>query len=304
MLKLAALDLGSNSFHLLEANFSDNQLTFGHRIKDKVQIGAGLDRDQNLSQRSINRGLLCLKTFQYHIKKNQIKHVVAVGTNTLRVANNCQYFLRQAEEILGYEVEVISGAEEANLIFSAVQTEINRPEIGMAIDIGGGSTEFAVGDATSLKLAESLEMGCVSYYGRFFADGKIYQENVEAAIMSARLELDPYLAAIKSEQTQWISGTSGSIQSIAILAHHFFGDELNTLSFQSICKLQEKLIESKHVNNLDFEHLEVQRRSILPAGLSILKAIFIALDLEQIKICQTSLCEGLLIKLCTSLNKD
>jgi len=302
--KLAALDLGSNSFHLLGATCNDGELTYGQRIKDKVQMGAGLDNDDNLSQRSMNRGLLCLKTFHSHIKEHHIEHFVAVATNTLRHANNRDYFIKSASEILGIDVKVISGQEEARLIFNAVQNEMQFQQTGLAIDIGGGSTEFAIGDASSLKMTESLEMGCVSYYRRFFADGKIYEENIKAAVKSARLELEPYCSELLNHPLSWIAGTSGSVQSIAVLAHHLYAEKEGWLSLESINKIEQQLIKYKHVDRIDFSCLEKQRRSILPSGLCILKAIFISLNLEHIQVCQTSLCEGLLIELCSELEPN
>jgi len=308
--KLAALDLGSNSFHLLSATYTNGQLIFAQRIKDKVQMGAGLDNDDNLSQRSINRGLMCLKTFHSYLKENEIKQVVAVATNTLRHANNRDYFIKSAEEILGFDVRVISGEEEASLIFKAVQNENQIKSTGLAIDIGGGSTEFAIGSivdnnfssTTNLAMTESLEMGCVSYYRRFFADGKIYKENINAAIKSACLEIEPFVTEIKIQRPHWIAGTSGSVQSIALIAHHLYGEKHDSLTLKSINRLEQQLIALKHVDKIDFQHLEKQRRSILPSGLCILKAIFMTLELEEIQICQTSLCEGLLYELCEQLD--
>ncbi len=197
MSKLAALDLGSNSFHLLDATCDQNELCFGTRIKDKVQIRAGLDSDRNMSQSAINRGLDCLIGFRTYIETQDIQQIAAVGTNTLRIALNSDEFLIQAEEILQTTISVIPGKEEARLIFNAVLNEIDKNEPGFVIDIGGGSTEFAIGDKSGLSFAESLEMGCVSYYQRFFADGKIYTENVRAAEKAARLEIDPHLKTLR-----------------------------------------------------------------------------------------------------------
>lgn len=317
MTKLAALDLGSNSFHLLDAILlegnsgglaQNKSLIYGCRLKEKVQLGAGLDVDHNLSQVAINRGLECIKSFHCYIQEQNVEHLIAVATNTLRVANNSLDFIQAAESILCTPIKVISGKEEARLIFSAVINEIKADEIaeedsGLVIDIGGGSTEFAIGNHSELHLTESLKMGCVSYYQRFFADGKIYSENVKAAEKAARLEIEPHLEQLFAFPKSWIAGTSGSLQSIAILAHRLFNEDVNYLSLESLDALEKIIIDTGHVKALDFEYLDSNRRAILPAGIAIVRAIFDCLDIDNIKICQTALCEGLLMQLEEQINK-
>jgi len=304
MVKLAALDLGSNSFHLLNAIYHEHKLIYGRRLKEKVQIGAGLDVDRNLSQRAINRGLDCLKSFRSHINEQNIQYLVAVGTNTLRIANNSQDFIQAAEDILQVPIRVISGKEEAKLIFSAVSKEVQSTKPGLVIDIGGGSTEFAYGDCSGVDLAASIEMGCVSYYQRFFADGKIYSENVRAAEKAARLEIEPIIEQLLSSEKFWIAGTSGTMQSIALLTQYLCDDSENTLTLDSINQLESMLLDSGHVEFLAFEKLDDNRRAILPAGLAIVRAIFNALTIEQIQICRTALCEGLLMELSAEIPRS
>jgi len=296
VIKLAAIDLGSNSFHLLDAVVEAGSVTFGQRIKHKVQIGAGLDVDRNLTQKAINRGLDSLLTFQKHIKENNISNVIVVGTNTLRVALNSDEFIRSGEDILGAPIRIISGKEEARLIFNGVINEIDKAESGMVIDVGGGSTEFAQGSKSGIIFTESLEMGVVSYYRRFFADGKIYSENVRAAEKAARLEIDPHLTNLSKIDNEWIAGTSGTMQSVAVLTHKYCGDQQGTLTRSSIDFLEKRLILTGHVKDINSEVLDSNRRAILPAGLAIIRAIFDTLEIEQIKICQAALCEGMLLE--------
>lgn len=296
-MKLAVLDLGSNSFHLHDADCLGKQFHYNACIKEKVQIGAGLDADHNLSQVAINRGLECLKRFADYIAQKNIQHVVAVGTNALRIANNRAEFISAAEKILNFPVHIISGKEEARLIFCAVSLEVDASEPGLVIDIGGGSTEFASGNKNKPSYAVSIEMGCVSYYQRFFADGKIYSENVRAAEKAALLEIEPYLQDLLATPKHWIAGTSGTLQSIARLTQHFCGDPPNILHRSSIDDLEKRLILTGHVKSINFEHLAVNRRDILPAGLAIVKAIFTSLDLQQIQISRSALGEGLLLEL-------
>jgi len=305
MVKLAALDLGSNSFHCLEAIYNEGSLRFGKIRKEKVQIGAGLDVDHNLTQNAINRGLESIKRFNTHIREQDIQHLVAVGTNTLRIAHNSSDFTRAAEDILEVPIDVIHGKEEARLIFLGVRHEVAEEKAGMVIDIGGGSTEFAIGDQSDMMLTESLEMGCVSYYQRFFADGKIYSENVRAAVKAARLELEPHLGNLSSVSKHWIAGTSGTMQSIAILTNHYCDDPVDLLRRSSIDSLEKRLILTGHVKSLnfdDFDKFDSNRRSILPAGLAIVRAIFHSLEIEEIRICHSAMGEGLLLELCDKIS--
>ena len=312
MTKLAALDLGSNSFHLLDAVLLEgsseavaqkkSSLIYGCRLKEKVQLGAGLDMDHNLSQVAIDRGLESINSFHSYIQEQNVKHLIAVATNTLRVANNSSDFIRAAESILNTPIKVITGKEEARLIFSAVIEEIAELESGLVIDIGGGSTEFAIGNHSELHLTESLKMGCVSYYQRFFADGKIYSENVKAAEKAARLEIEPHLDQLFAYPNSWTAGTSGTLQSIAILANRLFNDDINILSLGALDAIEKIVIEAGHVKALDFEYLDSNRRTILPAGIPIVRAIFDSLNIDNIRICQTSLCEGLLMQLEQQIN--
>ena len=145
-------------------------------------------------------------------------------------------------------------------------------------------------------------MGCLSYYKRFFADGKIYSENVRAAEKAARLELEHILSDLTLNSYQWVAGTSGTMHSIATLTQQFCNDSKNIIRRSSIDLLEKRLILSGHVNSLNFVKLDTNRCEILPAGLAIVKAIFDALNIEQINIYQTALCEGLLLKLISATN--
>jgi exopolyphosphatase / guanosine-5'-triphosphate,3'-diphosphate pyrophosphatase len=297
MTKLAALDLGSNSFHLLEALSFDDQCHFGRRLKEKVQLGAGLDADRNLSQSAINRALDCIKSFNAHILENSIDKITAVGTNTLRVAKNANDFIEHAEFILETPINIIDGKEEARLIFVGVCDELKPEKPGLVIDIGGGSTEFAIGDATNLQYTNSLEMGCVNYYQRFFADGKIYQENLQAAKKAALIELESLTNEIDLAQIHWSVGTSGTIQSISQLCQRISGSQQPHITQDCLNALNDKVLARGDIQGLNFEVLDQNRRAILPAGLAIVSAIFEALSLEQLNSCNSALCEGLLLEL-------
>ncbi|MDO9320895.1 MAG: exopolyphosphatase, partial [Pseudomonas sp.] len=171
---IAAIDLGSNSFHMVLAKADHGEIRILERLGEKVQLAAGLDDQRLLSEEAIQRGLDCLRRFGQLITGLPEGAVRIVGTNALREARNCADFIRRAEEILGHPVEVISGREEARLIYLGVShSSADTPGKRLVVDIGGGSTEFIIGQRFEPLLRESLQMGCVSFTQRYFRDGKI-----------------------------------------------------------------------------------------------------------------------------------
>ncbi len=188
---IAALDLGSNSFHLCLAKANiHGEVRILERLGEKVQLAAGLDEERNLSEEATQRGLDCLRRFAQFISGMPQGSVRVVATNALREARNRSDFIRRAEEVLGHPVEVISGREEARLIYLGVANSM--PDSGgrrLVSDIGGGSTEFIIGQGFESELRESLQMGCVSYTQRYFRDGKITPARYAQAYTAARPEL-------------------------------------------------------------------------------------------------------------------
>lgn len=180
---LAAIDLGSNSFRLQVARVVDNQLYMLDGLREAVRLAAGLDEDKLLDQAAQQRGLSCLQKFGERLRGLPPEAVRVVGTNSLRVAKNAPEFLKKAEAALGFPIEVIAGREEARLIYLGVAQGLPRTnERRMVMDIGGGSTEFIIGQGLQPAHLESLYMGCVSFSTRYFADGKISKSRSESVV--------------------------------------------------------------------------------------------------------------------------
>ena len=187
---IAAIDLGSNSFHMVVAKAHVGEIRILERQGEKVQLAAGIDEQRRLSEESMQRGLDCLKRFAQLINGLPLGAVRIVGTNALREARNRGEFIRRAEQILGHPVEVISGREEARLIYLGVSHTLpDNPGRRLVADIGGGSTEFIIGQRFEPMLRESLQLGCVSYTQRYFRDGKITPARYAQAYTAARLEI-------------------------------------------------------------------------------------------------------------------
>src|SRR5687767_9926384 len=187
----AAIDLGSNSFHMVVARVVDGQLSIVDRLKDMVQLAAGLDDDRILSEEAQTRALSCLERFGQRVRRLPSDHVRAVGTNTLRSAHNADDFLQKAEEKLGQSIEVISGIEEARLIYLGVAQGLGAGDARrLVVDIGGGSSELIVGRGAIPVELESLYVGCVTMTKRHFLDGKISAKRFRRAELSALQEME------------------------------------------------------------------------------------------------------------------
>ncbi|MBT8448245.1 MAG: Ppx/GppA family phosphatase [Gammaproteobacteria bacterium] len=296
-MQVAALDIGSNSFNLLIANTTDSNFKQIARVKQKVQLGAGLDADNNLSQQAIERGMACLRDFLPILNKHGVGKLYCAATNALRLANNRKEFIYAAETLLMQPIEIISGEREAQYIYQAVQHEFNFSETGLVIDIGGGSTEFAFGSGATV-LADncySVQAGCVSYSNHYFADGKIYPENMSAAVVSCRHELESIGQSFKTAKAKHILGTSGSVQSIAIVLQEVLGSDVSLITLTDLETLMVRLTDIGDVSATRFQSLDENRLKILPAGVCILTAIMRYLEIQQLTVAQAALCEGLLL---------
>ncbi|MBV4521554.1 exopolyphosphatase [Pseudomonas sp. SWRI74] len=294
---IAAIDLGSNSFHMVVAKAQNGEIRILERLGEKVQLAAGIDDERKLSEESMQRGLDCLKRFAQLINGMPLGAVRIVGTNALREARNRAEFIHRAEKILGHPVEVISGREEARLIYLGVShTLADTPGKRLVADIGGGSTEFIIGQRFEPLLRESLQMGCVSYTQRYFKDGKITPARYAQAYTAARLEIMSIEHALHRLTWDEAIGSSGTIRAIG-LALKAGGHGSGEVNAEGLAWLKRKLIKLGDVEKIDFEGIKPDRRAIFPAGLAILEAIFDALELQRMDHCEGALREGVLYDL-------
>ncbi|MGB4075974.1 exopolyphosphatase [Pseudomonas sp.] len=294
---IAAIDLGSNSFHMVLAKADHGEIRILERLGDKVQLAAGIDEQRLLSEEAMQRGLDCLRRFAQLTASLPEGAVRVVGTNALREARNRIEFIRRAEAILGHPVEVISGREEARLIYLGVSHSIaDTPGKRLVTDIGGGSTEFVIGQRFEPLLRESLQMGCVSFTQRFFRDGKITPARYAQAYTAARLEIMGIEHALRRLGWEDAVGASGTIKAIGltIQAAGLGSGEVNAAG---IAWLKRKLFKIGEAEKLDLDGIKPDRRAIFPAGLAILEAIFDACDIQRMSHSEGALREGVLYDL-------
>lgn len=292
--QLAAIDLGSNSFHLTIARENHGEIQLIDRIGEKVQLASGLNDKNELSQEAIDRGLACLQRFAQRLRGMPLESIQIVGTNTLRAARNRDSFIEPAEELLGVPVQVISGREEARLIYLGVAHSYSDDgERRLVIDIGGGSTEFIIGERFFPIELESLHMGCVSYTRRFFADGKLKRKSFENAINSAHLELLNIRRHYRDLSWSDVVGSSGTIKAVYTLINQ---DEKNPepITVKTLYQVMEQILEFKNVEDINLDDIKDKRAAVMPGGLAILIAAFESLDIKKMNWSDGALREGLL----------
>jgi len=185
----AAIDLGSNSFHMLVVREVAGSIQTLAKIKRKVRLAAGLDKDNLLSQEAMQRGWQCLKLFSERLQDIPRDQIRVVATATLRLASNADEFLQKAQEILGCPVQVIAGEEEARLIYHGVAHTTGGPDQRLVVDIGGGSTELVTGTGAQATALISLSMGCVTWLERYFGDHHAAAARLAIITVNARADL-------------------------------------------------------------------------------------------------------------------
>jgi exopolyphosphatase/guanosine-5'-triphosphate,3'-diphosphate pyrophosphatase len=296
--QIAAVDLGSNSFHLIVAQVTDGRLHIIDRLRETVRLAAGLDpQSKTLAEEDMSRGLTCLERFSQRLRDIPPHKVRVVGTNTLRSARNGGDFRARAESALGHRVEVIAGREEARLIYLGVAHGISSNERHrLVVDIGGGSTEFIIGQGFEPLQMESLYMGCVSMSRACFGDGRITKSAMAAAVLAARHELEPIEQGFSAEHWESAIGCSGTVKSIFSVCRAQGWCE-HALTRSALAKLRSALIDAGHEDRIELKEVRADRRPVLAGGLAVLVAIFDALQIEQMEVSDLALREGLLYDL-------
>ncbi len=294
---LAAVDLGSNSFHMIIARVVNGQLHTLDRLREMVQLGAGLNKKNYLNEAAQQRAIACLQRFGQRLSGMPKGSVRAVGTNTLRQAQNAKQFLSAAQQALGHSIEVIGGGEEARLIYLGVAHSL-ADDAGrrLIIDIGGGSTELIIGERFKALHMESVELGCVSTSLRYFPKGVISGMNMRRAEIAAQQELQSIMAYYRASGWETCIGASGTINAIRdVVRANNWSENLITLA--SLRKLRKHMITAGHVQALNLPELRSERAAVFPGGVAILLAAFESLGIEQMACSDGALREGLLYDL-------
>ncbi len=294
---LAALDLGSNSFHMIVAEVVNGRLQVIDRLREMVRLAAGLDERNALSEAAMTRALETLKRFGQRLRALPAGNVRVVGTNTLRKARNRQVFMARAQQALGHPVEVIAGHEEARLIYLGVAHSLeDQGTRRLVVDIGGGSTEVIVGRAFQAERMDSLHIGCVELSRRFFQDGAITENDMRAAEIAALQELEPIAGVYRRLGWDVAIGSSGTVTTVQeVVTLQGWGQQ--HIPGAGLRRLRKHLIAAGHCDRLALQGLSADRAPIFAGGVAVLVAVFEALGIEQMAAASGALREGLLYDL-------
>jgi exopolyphosphatase/guanosine-5'-triphosphate,3'-diphosphate pyrophosphatase len=294
---LAAVDLGSNSFHLLIGRVVGRQIYPLDAVREVVRLGAGLTAEKRIDRATQAAALEALAKFAERLRGFPRAAVRAVGTNALRVAKNAPQFLREARAVLGFPIEVISGREEARLIYLGVAHALPAASHQrLVVDVGGGSTEVIIGTGLEPQLTESLYMGCVSYSLKYFPGGRIDKARMKAAELAARQELSSIARTYRDAGWTEAVASSGTARSMEnILRENGFAEE--GLTRQGLEKLRSLLIKSEEADPDKIAGLRPNRAPVLPGGLAIMGAALDALGIEAMKVSDGALRHGVLYDL-------
>ena len=308
----AALDLGSNSFHLLVANYRPAgaptrkhgtvaQLDDGGRLqvvdrhREMVRLAAGLTENGELSTAVAERALACLRRFGQRIRHLPRRNVRVVGTNTLRKARNSASFVAAAELALGHRVEIVSGREEARLIYLGVSHSLapmHDRESRLVVDVGGGSTEIILGEHFQPRIMESLHMGCVSMSARCFADGRITAAGFEAAENAARQELEAVEQIYRAHGWGTAVGASGTLLAVHDAIAEITGE--HRIARSGLDALRAHLLGTGCAERIGLTAVDEQRAPVFAGGVAIVSALFDALGVDEMTVSDGALREGLL----------
>jgi exopolyphosphatase/guanosine-5'-triphosphate,3'-diphosphate pyrophosphatase len=298
----AALDLGSNSFHLLVAQVSEGGAHWQvlDKLKHTVRLAEGINASGRLNTAVRDRALNSLRQMAGRLRGVLPENTRVVGTRALRAASADKGFLREAEAILGVPVEVISGREEARLLYHGVIHSLPPEKKNrLVMDIGGGSTEIIVGRGAKIRGYESLHMGCVVFSRQFFSgkrSEKQRREDWQAAVTAARLTLRPHARAFAELGWRQAVGASGTFRAVAqVLAANGWGQ--GEITRQGLASLVERVLEMAADSLPSLPGLSASRAPVFTGGLAIVQALFESLQLETVAVASGALREGLILDL-------
>jgi len=302
---LASIDLGSNSFHMVVARCVLGQLRVVDRLRETVRIATGLRANGDLDADARERAFACLARFGERIHSLPPNRVRAIATNTVRRLRNPQAFLIPAETALGHSIEVVSGREEARLIYLGVAHGLPPSDARrLVIDIGGGSTEFIIGTGIQPLERESLQMGCIASTRRFFPDGKISAKRWDAGQTELAQQFQQFSGIYRTLGWQEVIGSSGTARAIAEMEG---GPDAAVpgITRAGLERSVQALLRFNRIEDIRLPGVSADRRPVIAGGLLVMATAFRELGLDQMRVCETAMREGILYDMLgRSRNRD
>ncbi len=292
---IAAVDLGSNSFHMIVARVDEfGNFAMVDQMKEMVRLRGGLDINNNMDEEVAQRALHCLQRFGDRIRHLESASVRAAGTNTLRSMKKSEAFLRKANKALGHRIEIIPGREEARLVYLGVSHTLSDDKgKQLVIDIGGGSTEFIIGERFEPKNLESLNFGSVSITKRFFPNGDLGMDKWQTANTVLRLEIMPIQNQFSAKNWKFATGSSGTIKATRAIIQELELDQFS-ITLSSLYNIRDRMVDMGNIESLELPGLNSDRLPVYAGGLAVLIAVFEALKIDIMTVSDGALREGLL----------
>jgi exopolyphosphatase/guanosine-5'-triphosphate,3'-diphosphate pyrophosphatase len=304
----ACIDLGSNSFHLLIAHWHDGEHDIVERFSDKVQLGEGLASSGLISAQAMVRGLNCLATFQKALARYPIRHCWAVGTNALRSASNAAQFLAEAQK-LGFTVDVVSGHEEAALVYAGVLSALRGPDrTRLVVDIGGGSTELIVGHGRRRLQTHSMDIGCISWRDRWFSNipnnASALEAQLDAAAGAALKIFGKVSHALMETPWHEVYASSGTAKMLSAVCKQSASVDSNAgVNLEDLLALKPNIIRSAIDPGFALPGLKNSRRELLLPGWAVLIGFMQAMNVQELAFSPAALREGMLEYLVVAATK-
>jgi exopolyphosphatase/guanosine-5'-triphosphate,3'-diphosphate pyrophosphatase len=299
-LRLAAIDVGSNSIHMVVAQIdSDGGVTVLWRLKEMLGLGRMSFPSHRLSYEAMDRAIVTLRRFCQEAQRRQCEQILAVATSAVRESENGGDFIERVRQELGLHVRVVSAKDEARLIYLGVRQEIGL--LGgphLLLDIGGGSVEFIVADKERPLLLESRKLGAARMTARYVKSDPIDASELKSLLSHYDAELTPLVEQIRALKPARVIGTSGTIENLAAMCNarsSSNGHEPMIIQRPAIQKLAQELLESCSEDRARMKGLDDKRKDQIVAGAILAAELFERLDLKQIEVCRSALREGLVI---------
>jgi len=282
---------------MVVARYTHGQLVILDRLREMVRLGAGLEADGRLNKDVAARALACLERFGQRLRDMRPDSVRVVGTNVFRRAKKKESFVERAREAIGHPIEIVSGIEEARLIYSGVSHTMSAGSgRRLVCDIGGGSTEIVIGEGLQPLELESLQIGCVRLSEEFFADGRLSQKRMQRARVAARQAIEPYQAAFRRRGFDEAVGSSGTVRAIGDTIRELDPSAVD-IGADGLERVIHALSELEHIRDLKLNAITDDRKLSFAGGVAILAEVFEQLGIETMRVADGAMREGLLYDL-------
>ena len=298
-MKIGTIDIGTNSMRLLIGDYIDGKVEHRRKFINTTRIGQDVDKDGYISEEAIKRNIEALKQFSNICKEENCEHVYSMGTSALRDSTNGHEFVELAKQEVGIDVEIISGEEESNLGFRGVLEGLENDDDILVIDIGGGSTEFIIGDKEGIKFVKSENVGALRMTEKFLKSDPINEDEFKETSVFIENEINDTLNYIKEKRIKKLVGIGGTITSLSAMNQELEIYSMEKIHNSKICKKDiETILQSlKNMTLSDKKHLkglQPKRADIITAGVKILDIVMKKLEIENITVSEYDNLEGLM----------